>query len=368
MTAATDRIYYLDALRAILMCLGVVIHSAQIFNPETTWWIESTHSHVAFSWLVSFLSFFRMPAFFLISGYFFYLTVHKYPPLKFIRVRFVRILVPFIATAFTVNALQSWFYYGDASRLLEPEYYLKGGYIYHLWFLVNILAYFAIFFVVYHAYKILWSHSGWHQLSESWLPYALLLFSPFLLIVSYAINKLGFDIYRKYMGMMSLYQLTLYMPYFLVGILFARYPGFFGRCMSVRMSNYLMTFSLLFFIRWFVQDKQGTFFLMAYEYVSVFTVINFVVIGLILAQQYLSGYTRWAAGLSDASYSIYLFHHILVIIFGYYLTQVADTGGWSFFLIVSSVLALTYLMHIGIVRNSIFLSYLFNGKRIVQTK
>jgi len=39
--AESDRIHFMDSLRAFLMMLGVVLHSAQVFNPAREWAISS---------------------------------------------------------------------------------------------------------------------------------------------------------------------------------------------------------------------------------------------------------------------------------------------------------------------------------------
>ncbi|MDB4749990.1 acyltransferase family protein, partial [Rubripirellula sp.] len=59
----------LDALRAIAMLLGIVLHSAFSFAP-IPWIVRDSQQSEFFYYLVSFIHGFRMPLFFLISGFF----------------------------------------------------------------------------------------------------------------------------------------------------------------------------------------------------------------------------------------------------------------------------------------------------------
>ena len=63
-----QRIYYLDAMRGVLMMLGVVLHSAQVFNPREEWLFYSQKSTEFAPILIDTIHLFRMPAFFIVSA------------------------------------------------------------------------------------------------------------------------------------------------------------------------------------------------------------------------------------------------------------------------------------------------------------
>src|SRR5688572_24940770 len=102
------RIYFMDPLRGILMALGVVLHSAQVINPDYTWLIHSPQTSAVVAPLVSLIHLFRMPAFYIVSGFFAYITVKRYPPSQFLKLRTEKILIPFVVTAITLNSFQAW--------------------------------------------------------------------------------------------------------------------------------------------------------------------------------------------------------------------------------------------------------------------
>ena len=90
-----ERLYFMDSMRAILMMLGVVLHSAQVFNPEQSWVIYSNNTDSIMTYIVNIIAIFRMPAFFVVSGYFCFLTLKKYQVRKFLNVRLKRLVIPF---------------------------------------------------------------------------------------------------------------------------------------------------------------------------------------------------------------------------------------------------------------------------------
>lgn len=96
-------------------------------------------------YLVEFIHVLRMPAFFVASGYFCYLTLNKYKAKKFLQLRLKRLLVPLFVTAFTLNAVQMFLlkrYGWHPFSLADTRQ--KGEYISHLWFLINIVVHFII--------------------------------------------------------------------------------------------------------------------------------------------------------------------------------------------------------------------------------
>ena len=89
-----------------------------------------------------------MPAFFIVSGYFCLLTIKRYGPQKFFNVRIKRIVIPLVTTAITLNTIQILILNYTGWKNIDFEtYVLTGGWISHLWFLVNLIVYFSIAFL-----------------------------------------------------------------------------------------------------------------------------------------------------------------------------------------------------------------------------
>ena len=72
-TVEFQRYHAFDSLRAAMMLLGLVIHSAMgyvIFPTDRTWPFKDPHPSAFFDLLVMFIHAFRMPVFFVIAGFF----------------------------------------------------------------------------------------------------------------------------------------------------------------------------------------------------------------------------------------------------------------------------------------------------------
>ena len=68
-----DEAFALSALWASTLLLGIVIHSAVTYGAvdyHPVWTLQDQQTHPIFDWVVSFIHSFRMPLFFLTSGYF----------------------------------------------------------------------------------------------------------------------------------------------------------------------------------------------------------------------------------------------------------------------------------------------------------
>jgi fucose 4-O-acetylase-like acetyltransferase len=95
--SAQPRLHSLDNLRATMMWLGVVLHVAtvhQVFE-STSFWRDPQTSLVA-DVLVAFIHTFRMPAFFIVSGFFASLLVERRGPGGMLAHRALRVGVPLV--------------------------------------------------------------------------------------------------------------------------------------------------------------------------------------------------------------------------------------------------------------------------------
>ena len=93
-----NRIYPLDAARAIAAVMGVVLHSALGFikTPIPQWPRFCKDGSIVFDLLICAIHMVRMPIFFFLAGFFAYQLVAKTNCWIFIKNRFKRIAIPFI--------------------------------------------------------------------------------------------------------------------------------------------------------------------------------------------------------------------------------------------------------------------------------
>ena len=96
---AGERYHGLDGLRASMMLLGVVLHSACSFQaspPDAGWPYRDAESSQIFGLLVAFIHVWRMPIFMFLAGYFAALLVERRGATSFLRNRLRRIVLPLL--------------------------------------------------------------------------------------------------------------------------------------------------------------------------------------------------------------------------------------------------------------------------------
>ena len=158
----TNRLYSLDAMRGILMLLGVYFHLAFHYHPG-----NSTGGHWVFWLFTLWVHLFRMPAFFLIAGFFGALLFYRRGSKEMIVNRFKRIFLPLIIFITPIHIMDM---YGrkftelrkDGIGILESfkmsltydfpnrEYFPEATH--HLWFLYYL---FFISIIVVVSFKVL---------------------------------------------------------------------------------------------------------------------------------------------------------------------------------------------------------------------
>lgn len=361
------RYYFMDSMRAVLMTLGIVLHTAQIYNPTQTWLIYNTKSSSIANYLVEILTVFRMPAFFVVSGFFCLLTIQKYDVATFLTIRLKRLAIPLVSAAIILNSLQSLLLieHGWLTTSLE-QYLAKGMYISHLWFLINLIFYFlftAFLFSMLQKLPIIKATLSFFCKIVVRVPILLIIvLLPLVSICVLALNKVGFPLYSHYLGFVNVYSLLTYLPFFAFGLLLR-----FSEGLLAQFSNIGVTFCTLLVIAGLLGAKQTSF-----ESTFLETILN----------QYFNGITCWASVslcffvfynfvnkpsrtwlyLSEASYSVYLFHHLIVISIGLYLMGSGISAIAGMALTIGSTLLLTLCIHRYMISKFKTLRYLFNGK------
>jgi len=106
-SSASSRRHDLDALRAFAMLLGIILHGIMSFIPGigVIWAVEDSHASAWYSVLLSFIHGWRMPLFFLVSGFFTAMLWRKRGLRELISHRFKRIFIPMLLALFTIIPL-----------------------------------------------------------------------------------------------------------------------------------------------------------------------------------------------------------------------------------------------------------------------
>lgn len=101
---ASDRRHDQDALRAFAMLLGIVLHVALSFSGGP-WMVQDERTSTVFQVLISAVHGFRMPLFFVLSGFFTAMLWRRYGLRALVRHRFKRVFLPLVLGTITLVPL-----------------------------------------------------------------------------------------------------------------------------------------------------------------------------------------------------------------------------------------------------------------------
>src|SRR5260221_7711485 len=91
-----SRYHALDALRAAMMFLGIYLHVAVAYSPVGGWPLKLPPLTTSLDFTISLIHIFRMPAFYMMAGFFAALLYRRYGLRRAARNRFTRIVIPFV--------------------------------------------------------------------------------------------------------------------------------------------------------------------------------------------------------------------------------------------------------------------------------
>ena len=374
----SQRITHLDLLRASLMLLGIVIHSSFVFITEQRWLIASFQTHVFFDYLTLSIHSFRMPAFYLLSGFLFALVLARSTVLPFFITRAKRILIPLFTAGVLINTLQ--IYVLDIASIKSTvglvnsqscgsaaELYQGSCWEFHLWFLIVLFYYFLFFIPIVHfASKINIKIFVFGPQSYLW-PLTLI---SFIVIIqaTYSAAYRGYFDFINYLPFLSDPKFYYYLPFFLFGVLLhyskSRLDAW-TRAGPVFLVLFILSWAALLwgfnpqedtisgYLRW-----SGRYNLWLYAAVAFQTTAFLVV----MASKLPNIPAALATYVSDASYTIYLFHHILVFSFAYLFLNTFVPSGLQFVSILMLSAIASWAVHHYIVFRSPVAACLVNGR------
>jgi glucan biosynthesis protein C len=151
MQSNTDqaRQHFWDGLRAFLMLLGIPYHVALCYQPGQDFIVHSGEGMPGFAQFAGVIHVFRMPAFFVVAGFFAMLLLAQRDPGAWLKGRLLRLGLPLVTCLVTlVPAMNlvcelSNLPWQQAVRSWRENSLTSGGYwVRHLWFIV-VLLYFS---------------------------------------------------------------------------------------------------------------------------------------------------------------------------------------------------------------------------------
>jgi glucan biosynthesis protein C len=378
-----ERQHHLDALRSILMMLGVFLHASYLYAPHTAWLVKDGESSRVLLWVNESIHFFRIPCFFILSGFFAQMLLEKQGRAIFLRSRMRRLALPLASTAILLNTVQARLLHSargdDGGMAATPgpqecaRYLGSGEWVGHLWFLVYVIGYSAATLVLWAAWKAPWTRTAraWTRaharsfrpgLAETLVSRGLfMLLLPLAhLAVLAAVALLPF-LYANWGGL-SGYAFLQFLPYYAFGLVIFRNRRLRDEFQRVRPWQALSIPAALALTihlhRWSGADWARA----VIHGIDAYLVWSTCALLFAAFRALLNRKHPAFAYLSEASYSIYLFHHVCVVALGLYLAG-KDWGVFlEFGLVAGASLAISLAAHHFLILRVRILRLLFQGK------
>lgn len=371
----TSRYHYMDAMRAVLMMLGVVLHAAYIFSPAESWVVSDPQSSQFLGVFSHYMRMFRMPAFFVISGFFSLMSLQRYDVGTFLSVRLKRIVIPLIGAGLTLNVVQLYF----QERFLEghsvsflhflmsvfPQRFVDGAWVQHLWFLNTLIIYFiAAVFISQLAPPVVERLKDSEVLAFLRRRCRFILLMPFLIMTWSVIEHYGhgWADTTLFCGILNLDELATYFPYFVLGMWLYVDPDLQDEFHHLAPWEVLAAaISVLVYARFRSAHGFHAMSLLQHYCESLFTLLSTQVC-FIAFKKYADRDSSLFRYFADASYTVYLFHHLCVVVLGTLMLQVAMVPELKFLIILSSALVITVSIHHFLILRVPLLRLIYNGK------
>lgn len=372
--SSSERYHDLDAMRSTLMLMGVVLHATYIYSPWAHWLVTDPHQSKIVGAMSLYGRMFRMPTFFILAGFFAAMTLHKYGSWGLLKHRFLRIGIPLICTGLTVNLLEIYLrHYIATASPLTPAAFARthlldqlsaGEWISHLWFLNSLLVYFVLAAAIHR-----WLGAIGARLGRAGVVVGMrhqCLFLPLMALAMLAIPAMEkvwpSGIQRRWLwGAIDISTLLFDLPYFLLGL------WLFSDKMLRKEFHRFHAWQM-----WLIVPLLGIRVVLAEEHgvtslslIRHFSEILFILLAsqlcFVVFRRYFNQRSAVFRYLSDASYSIYLFHHFFVALFGYLLLPVDLPVSLKIAVIVASTYAVTLCIHHFAIRRVPLLRLMYNG-------
>lgn len=380
MSAGPAREHHWDSLRAFLMLLGIPYHAAMVYNARIIWDIQSPDQSGVLTFLSGVLVTFRMPAFFIVAGYFAALMLERRSPGTWLKGRFTRLGIPFLTAlvllapiqvalidlnaAFSGTVPMGTALHNAAEDVAHPTF----SWIAHLWFLPALLAYSLLLVLLVQQTRtgpLAALLRRVHAVCLANAPLALL----FLVLLIAAWEVMVYLSHKDLLASEGVLPYLLghgvdpylrYLPFFFVGVALRSAPDI-RRVLVWQKGWALPACGLATAILASLLRGRGTEALdIAYNAVDAAAalLVSLVLIG--IAERFWNRPDPRVDRIVDASFSIYLLHHPLII----GLSTLFFLVGWpptlEFLLVCVATFMISYGAH-RLIRRSPLALFLFNG-------
>ena len=371
MISETERFHGLDAVRGIAMLLGIVIHASLPYIeglPKGLWPSDKNTSNII-AIIFEFIHIWRMPIFFIISGFFANLIITRKSLIIWWKNRFLCLVLPAMIFFPIMSLTIPWiFMYGYTGNI--NFFFSNEGQPHHLWFLYHLFIFvlFSIFIrffgliiykffkqinliVVVDIFNTVKSFLG-RYIFDSRFPVLMIfvffifnLFSGAELITNPLASGLYFLFgYRLYKNNLLFDFIKSNWKYYLIGGLTVTIIFFI---LNTQVSNFAKED-----VRWipWVILKISSAVLLSFSFIG-------------LAEDKFSNLNPMVRFISDSSYWVYLIHLPLVAFITFFMFKITIFAELKFLVAIILTTAICLVTYKYLVKSTI-IGILLNGKKL----
>ncbi|EFC83060.1 glucans biosynthesis protein MdoC [Parafrankia sp. EUN1f] len=360
-----ERYHDLDALRGVLMLVGVFVH------------VSTLGVDPVFDFIARASGLFRMETFFVVSGFLSTMLVAKYGATRAVRRRLVAVGVPLLATQLVFNPPTLWmssvFHSGHEMSFAE---FLRIGsgealagrlnWYLHLWFLLVLVGYVLLTPAAVGALRAVATTRA-YQLATAGRLRAMTAITLVVLALMAAGRACWSGALEPVLGSGFhadlLRRVLEFLPFFLLGVLLhldrARLLPLFSRPAPVVLVVYALLLAVSWG-RWVSVLSGGT----GRALVETLFALPVIATLFAVANRFGSRPRPVFQYLSDASYTVYLLHFFWIFAFARLLGMDPSLGFAQMAVLVVATYAATFASHHFVVRRSVLLRRIFNGRSI----
>lgn len=359
----TQRLYYLDAVRAFCLFFGIFFHASLIYSPQLDWIINAAERS---PWLVlpgAASQAFRMVTFFVISGFFSALLLTRRPVGEWLATRVMRILLPMVTTGILLNTSSVWlhklchdgrcdFSSGAIAGMAPVE---LRALLQHMWFLETLLILILLTAVAYQLSTKPRIAAMARRFGRFAMGGSETVLRPFL--ITFAALLLTQGVLAKGQSE-TLETVMVFLPYFALGAALALSPQLLARYRRLTPAAVIFGagFLLLAMAAYAFDAPSGQ-----RKLAQALSGLCFSRLLIALAYRHLDRPHPFLRRAADLSFSVYLIHQPLIVILGVAFFAV-DLSPVTEFLLISALTLVISWQGAVLIDRSAVARLLFNGK------
>lgn len=364
--SGSQRFFHLDALRAALMFWGILVHASTL-DPGN----QVFRSFAVVSGLV------RMEAFFVISGFLAYMLLKKYGAMVTVKRRLLAIGIPFVTALVLLNPVTNHLIYTYHNGPISFSDYLAGkgmagargpmNWHLHLWFLLALFAY-SLLAPIIERIIDRGIAAGRISIRQPGLAFLAMVAG---VTAGCLASRIGFELVKGTLPQGSHYVMRSignFLPFYILGMLLFASPRLRDVFSKAHWLQAILSCSLLFLVTRHAGQDPGRM-----EEVIILCLQTYVAISLSsllfwAAGKWVRGESEIARRLSDAAYSVYLFHFLSIYLFAHLLKSVVPGSMPLLTLVAVATFVATLALHRFVISRVPLLALLLNGKPLRRSK